>query len=246
MKSVKAKYQFQVMLTLGIPREELHKFADANYWLHYFPQLWQQHLTGFDCGIDWRRTFITTDVNGYYDSFVRWQMRRLRDLGKTRFGKRYTIYSPKNGQPCLDHDWASGQGVLVQEYIALKFPATLRPESMYGQTDLFVSSNITYGIFKVSEKAFYLVTDRAARNMAFPVPEVTKAKGSALLSTQVQGPRSVKGEIHIIPMDTIKEAKSTGLVTPVPSDSPDNYIMTAKLSRKATFYNLKPEWAGTV
>jgi leucyl-tRNA synthetase len=39
LKTTKAKYQFQVMLSLGIPREEIHKFADAKYWLHYFPQL---------------------------------------------------------------------------------------------------------------------------------------------------------------------------------------------------------------
>jgi len=108
------------MLSLGIPRGEIHKFADARYWLHYFPQLWQQHLTEFGCGIDWRRSFITTDINPYYDSFVRWQMRRLKDLGKIRFGKRHTVYSPKDGQPCLDHDRASGEGVLVQEYLALK------------------------------------------------------------------------------------------------------------------------------
>jgi leucyl-tRNA synthetase len=95
LKTTKAKYQFQVMMSLGIAREEIHKFADANYWLQYFPQLWQQHLTEFGCGIDWRRSFITTDINPYYDSFVRWQMRRLRDLGKIRFGKRYTVYSLK-------------------------------------------------------------------------------------------------------------------------------------------------------
>src|SRR5271170_3448920 len=34
-------------------------------------------------------------------SFVRWQMNRLRDLGKIKFGKRYTIYSPKDGQPWI-------------------------------------------------------------------------------------------------------------------------------------------------
>jgi len=101
------------MLSLGIPREEIHKFADAKYWLDFFPPLWRQHLTDFGCGIDWRRSFITTDANGYYDSFVGWQMRRLRSLGKIRFGKRYTVYSPKDGQPCLDHDRASGEGVLA-------------------------------------------------------------------------------------------------------------------------------------
>lgn len=117
LETTKAKYQFQVMLSLGIPHEEIHKFANAKYWLRYFPQLWQQkqqHLTEFGCGIDWRHCFVTTDANGYYDSFVRWRMRRLRDFGKIRFGKSYTIYSPKDGQPCLDHDHASGEGVLVQ------------------------------------------------------------------------------------------------------------------------------------
>ena len=30
------------------------------------------------CGVDWRRSFITTDVNPYYDSFIRWQFEVLR------------------------------------------------------------------------------------------------------------------------------------------------------------------------
>lgn len=29
---------------------------------------------------------------------------------------RYTIYSPKDGQPCMDHDRSSGEGVGPQEY----------------------------------------------------------------------------------------------------------------------------------
>ncbi|KAM7222806.1 leucyl-tRNA synthetase, class Ia, archaeal/eukaryotic cytosolic [Rhypophila decipiens] len=244
LKSSKAKYQFQVMLSLGIPREEIHKFADAKYWLDFFPQLWRQHLTDFGCGIDWRRSFITTDVNEYYDSFVRWQMRRLRDLGKIRFGKRYTVYSPKDGQPCLDHDRASGEGVLAQEYIALKC------KTMYGQTNLFVSPSITYGIFKVSETDFYLATDRAARNMAFQgifpewgiVPKVMDIKGSDLIGSMVRAPLSVHTDIYVIPMDTIKETKGTGLVTSVPSDSPDDYAMTIELHKKAAFYKIEQDW----
>jgi leucyl-tRNA synthetase len=278
LKTTKAKYQFQVMLSLGIAREEIHEFADAKYWLQYFPQLWQQHLTEFGCGIDWRRSFITTDVNGYYDSVVRWQMRRLKDLGKIRFGKRYTIYSPKDGQPCLDHDRASGEGVLVQEYIGLKckvvswseraqqilssngnissradvflIPATLRPETMYGQTNLFVSPNIVYGIFKVSESSYYLATSRAARNMAFQgifpewgtAPKIMEIKGSDLIGSAVRAPLSARDVVYVIPMDNIKETKGTGLVTSVPSDSPDDYAMTQELSKKAAFCGIDPQW----
>ncbi|KAK3944995.1 leucyl-tRNA synthetase, class Ia, archaeal/eukaryotic cytosolic [Diplogelasinospora grovesii] len=281
LKTTKAKYQFQVMLSLGIPRHEIHKFSDAKYWLYYFPQLWRQHLTEFGCAIDWRRSFITTDVNGYYDSFVRWQMRRLKDLGKIRFGKRYTIYSPKDGQPCLDHDRASGEGVLAQEYTALKckvrrwseqaqqllaldgkipsnanifmVAATLRPETMCGQTNLFISPSIMYGIFQVSDTDFYLCTDRAARNMAFQgifpewgvIPKIMEISGSDVVGSVVHAPLSFKGDVYVLPMNTIKETKGTGVVASVPSDSPDDFAMTVELSKKADFYNIKQEWVCT-
>lgn len=47
-------------------------------------------------------------------------MIRLRELNKIKFGKRYTIYSVKDGQPCMDHDRSEGEGVGPQEYTALK------------------------------------------------------------------------------------------------------------------------------
>lgn len=34
-----------------------------------------------------------------------------------RFGKRYTVYSPKDGQPCMDHERSKGEGVGPQEYV---------------------------------------------------------------------------------------------------------------------------------
>lgn len=106
--------------------------------------------------MDWRRSFITTDVNPYFDSFVRWQFEVLREMGKVKFGKRYTIWSPFDGQPCLDHERqlyievssimsfnncclcrASGEGVLPQEYTLIKlevvrpFPEKLKSLEQY-------------------------------------------------------------------------------------------------------------------
>lgn len=34
--------------------------------------------------------------------------------------KRYSIFSPLDGQPCADHDRATGEGVLPQEYTLIK------------------------------------------------------------------------------------------------------------------------------
>ncbi|CAI6085325.1 unnamed protein product [Clonostachys chloroleuca] len=194
-KSGTVKYQFQIMASLGIPVEEVSKFADPAYWLTYFPGLCREDLTAFGCRVDWRRSMVTTDANPYYDAFVRWQMNRLKELEKVKFGKRYTIYSPKDGQPCLDHDRSAGEGIGVQEYTCVKLqtlewsdrakevlgdkipkdanvyfiPATLRPETVYGMTCCFVGPKVNYGVFLLSpEKNEYVVaTPRAARNMAY-------------------------------------------------------------------------------
>lgn len=80
--------------------------------------------------VDWRRSFITTDVNPYYDSFVRWQFLRLRERGKVEFGKRYTVFSPRDGQPCMDHDRSSGEGVGPQEYTLIKMRLKTVPKQL--------------------------------------------------------------------------------------------------------------------
>ena len=59
------------------------------------------------------RSFITTPANAYYDSFVKWQFLHLKEKDKIRFGKRYSIYSPKDGQACMDHDRSKGEGTYV-------------------------------------------------------------------------------------------------------------------------------------
>jgi leucyl-tRNA synthetase len=205
-------------------------------------------------------------------------MNRLKELKKIKYGKRYTIYSPKDGQPCMDHDRSEGEGVGPQEYTALKLkvkewasdaetaiegkipdgadvffvPATLRPETMYGQTCCFVGPKIEYGVFKVSEKEFYVITDRAARNMAFQgiFPEngkcerVAKILGSACVGTLVNAPLSFHKEgVRILPMESVLPTKGTGVVTSVPSDSPDDYATIMDLAKKADYYGIKKEWA---
>ncbi|KAJ9299758.1 hypothetical protein DTO271G3_2642 [Paecilomyces variotii] len=284
-KTVKMKYQFQIMLAVGVPLEEIHKFADASYWLQHFPPLAIRDLDSLGARIDWRRQFVTTDANPYYDAFVRWQMNRLHELGKIMYGNRYTIYSPKDGQPTMDHDRQEGEGVGVQEYTAVKLkvkewspaaaelvkdkieddanvyfvPATLRPETMYGQTCCFVGPKISYGIFKVKEKEYYVATKRAAWNMAFQgiffdsehfpktqdqLPTVVEAPGSAFVGTLVNAPLSVHTQgIRILPMETVSASKGTGVVTSVPSDSPDDFATVTDLAKKADYYGIKKEWA---
>jgi len=239
--------------------------------------LLQADLTLFGARVDWRRQFITTDRNPYYDSFVRWQVNKLRALNRIKFGERYTIYSPKDGQPCMDHDRSEGEGVGPQEYTALKLEvvdwspaaaevvksaigsstafliaATLRPETMYGQTNCFVGTKIKYGVFVANDKEVFVCTARAARNMAFQkdifaargeVKQIAEISGDLIIGTKVKAPFGVIPEVYVLPMDNVLPDKGTGVVTSVPSDSPDDYATLMDVRKKADYYKIKPEWA---
>ncbi len=45
--------------------------------------------------------------------------------------------------------------------------ATLRPETMYGQTNCWVHPDLSYEVFPVKNGEYYISTHRAALNMAY-------------------------------------------------------------------------------
>lgn len=100
--------------------EDPSPFVDPNHWIRVFPECARKTLDLFHGGIDWRRSFITTELNGYYDSFIRFQFRRLRAAGLLAYGKRYSIYCRIDKQACLDHDRRRGEGVKPVEVILKK------------------------------------------------------------------------------------------------------------------------------
>ncbi|GAA5804279.1 hypothetical protein HPULCUR_009766 [Helicostylum pulchrum] len=276
-KTGNVTYQFQIMLSLGIDITEIHKFADPYYWCEFFPPQTISDMTAFGAKVDWRRSFITTDANPYYDSFVRWQMRKLREMQKIKFGERYTIYSIVDGQPCMDHDRSSGEAVGPQDYTGIKMKvlewskpaqdalaqyadalngktvylvaATLRPETMYGQTNCFVGPELKYGIYQVNDTDAFLCTERAARNMSqqkiFASTEIVKLadiKGSPIVGTKIHAPMSVYPSVYVLPMETVLATKGTGVVTSVPSDSPDDFATLSDLKKKPEYYNIEAAW----
>lgn len=160
-----------------------------------------------------------------------------------KFGERLTIYSPKDGQPCMDHDRQDGEGIGPQEYTGIKMEvvewgesalpvleaakdklagrkvylvaATLRPETMYGQTNCFVGPSITYGVFSANDQEAYLCTRRAARNMAFqgaitPREEPTllfEIEGETIVGTRIKAPFAIHPEVYVLPMENVLPTK---------------------------------------
>ena len=260
MKTGGAARQWDILKMIGITEDEIPKFQDPDYWLQYFPDYCVADLKQFGCCIDFRRSFITTDRNPYYDKFIEWQFNTLKAKGKVKFGKRNVVWSPKDGQPCADHDRAEGEGVGPQDYTLIKMgvqkltekmaplegkevflaAATLRPETMYGQTNCFVLPSGEYGAYQVSETEVFVVGEHCARNLAYQGMSlehgVTKnlltLMGTDLIGLPLSAPNCPHETIYVLPMLNISMQKGSGVVTSVPSDAPDDYAALEDLKQK--------------
>ena len=63
--------------------------------------------------------------------------------------------------------------------------ATLRPETMYGQTNCYVLPEAEYGLYKMKNDEYFICSERAARNFAFQ--EVTEEYGKYESLATVKG-----------------------------------------------------------
>ena len=180
--------QYHILKQMDIPEEDIPKFSDPTFWVKYFPPLARVHLKEFGVHVDHSRSFITTEINPYYNSFIEWQFNILKEKGYIKFGKRPSIYSPMDKQMCADHDRLDGEGVTPEEYTLIKIKvaelnermkkslegravylvaATLRPETMYGQTCCFLLPNGEYSAVEMKDGEVFICSERSAKNMAY-------------------------------------------------------------------------------
>ena len=89
---------------------------------------------------------------------------------------------------CADHDRAEGEGCLPEEYTLIKIrvtelnerlkkslegrnvflvAATLRPETMYGQTCCYLLPSGEYCAVEMDNNEVFICSERSAKNMAF-------------------------------------------------------------------------------
>ncbi|MEE9489861.1 MAG: leucine--tRNA ligase [Thermoplasmata archaeon] len=225
--------QFGIMRDMGIPQDEIVRFNDPVHWTKYFPPQAMIDLKSLGASVDWRRSFITTRLNPFYDSFVKWQFRKLKDNGFVRLGEHPVIWCPKDEAPVGDHDRLEGEGETPAEFVLLKFPidgkfllaATLRPETVYGQTNLWVNPDIEYKEVRVGSE-IWVVSEEATRKLAEQkkdVEVVGSVSGRDFVGKTVRAP-VIGSEIPVLPSKFIDQAKGTGIVTSVPSDAPDDWI----------------------
>lgn len=225
--------QIKILKDMGVPESELSKFEDPAYWITFFKPKFKEDFLHMGISTDWRREYFTTSLNPHYDKFIRWQFTKLKEKEYVVKGKFPVVWCQKENNPVGDHDRIEGEGETPQEFTLLKFKwndaflvaATLRPETVFGQTNVWVDAEGEYVKAQVNEEVWIM-----SRQCAEKLKEQEKKcailssiKGSELLGKMIVE-QFTKKELVVLPSLFCDPEKGTGIVTSVPSDAPDDYV----------------------
>jgi len=219
----------------GCPEQQITKLGEPDEVVRYFSKVYvDEYWKRFGFLADWRR-FCTTIDDGY-SKFIQWQFRKLNELGLLIQKPYFATFCPECGPVAVDPsetDISKGGNAEKQEYTLVKFrmgedfivAATLRPETMYGQTNFWADSSVEYVRAKVGEDT-WIVSRPCAEKLSVQkdgVEIVGTIPGKELIGKLCHAP-SVERDIMILPGDFCDPNVGTGLVTSVPSDAPWDWI----------------------
>jgi leucyl-tRNA synthetase len=232
--------QVKIMQDMGISEQDLPKFEDPEYWLEFFAPEFKKDYMTMGMSIDWSREFFTSSLNPHYDRFIQWQFNKLKEKGYVIKGKFPVVWCPKCNEAVGDHSRSEGEGETTQEFTLLKFKfgdecivaATLRPETVYGQTNLWCGADIEYVKAKVGKETWIMSKECSEKlqDQDKDIEMIGAVKGSDLLGKKVKAP-FVDNMIPILPSHFCDPDKGTGIVTSVPSDAPDDWMGLVDLKK---------------
>lgn len=216
-----------------VPEAELKKFADAEYIARYYIRESRETVKRLGHGIDWRREFTTTSLHEQFNKFIEWQYLTLRKKGYVVKGTHPVVWCPNCRSPTGDHDRLQGEGASPVEFILLKFKfdgaflpaATLRPETIFGVTNMWINPEATYARVKVDGETLIVSREAVAKlkEQRDSVMALEEFKGAQLIGKHCTHPLSQE-KILILPASFVNPKNATGVVMSVPSHAPYDWI----------------------
>ena len=211
----------------GVPEKEVDKFVDPEYLASYYTKVSRQVMKDTGFAIDWRREFRTVDPA--FRKFVEWQYLLLKELGYVVQGTHPVVWCPFDKSPTGDHDRMEGEGVSPEEFNLIKFhlgewalvAATLRPETIYGATNVWVNPDAEYCEARVDGE-LWVVSSASLTRLAeqkHEVAPVRSFKGSELAGRFAMAPLTGKS-LPILPARFVDDSLATGVVYSVPAHAP--------------------------
>ena len=213
-----------------VPEDKIKEFSEPVKIADYFHEEIKSGMIEMGYSIDWRREFTTIDPA--YQKFIEWQINTLRKKNLIIQGSHPVGWCPKDQNPVSQHDTLGDVEPDFTEYILIKFrledyvipTATLRPETIFGVTNLWVNPDIVYKKIKVDGEN-WIVSAECAHKLEYLDKKVTyegEIKGSELCGKKVQVPHR-NDPVIMLPASFVESHTGTGIVMSVPAHAPFDY-----------------------
>jgi len=229
-----------------VPEETLKEFVNPLTIVRHFSEEYQRVMTACGLSIDWRRRFTTVDPQ--YSKFIEWQWKHLGEGGHVNKGAHPVRFCPQCDNPVGDHDLLEGDKAEIVKYVMVMFQwkdsfiptATLRPETIYGVTNLWVNPSVTY-VRALVDGTSWIVSREAANKLALQDHSVTIVEdipGTSLVDQIVNHP--LCGDVPVLPATFVDPDMASGIVMSVPAHAPFDYIALRDVQAGGRYKDIQP------
>jgi len=229
-----------------VSEDAIKSFVEPIKIASYFHNEIKLGMKEMGYSIDWRREFTTIDK--LYSKFISWQFNTLRKKGLIVQGSHPVGWCPKDQNPVSQHDTIGDVEPDFNEYILIKFKlddgyiiptATLRPETIYGVTNLWVNPNVEYVRIQIDNNERWIVSKEAARKLEFLNHKVaikSSIYGKEIVGKYVEDPIR-KDSIPLYPASFVESNNGTGIVMSVPGHAPYDFQAIEDLKKNISLHN---------
>ena len=232
-----------------VPEDAIKTFVEPIKIADYFHEEIKSGMIEMGYSIDWRREF-TTIVPGY-QKFIEWQITTLKERGRIIQGSHPVGWCPVDQNPVSQHDTMGDVEPKIDDknyLIKFKlgdsiFPiTTLRPETIFGITNLWVNPNTIYKKAIVDGQE-WILSEECAKKISFfeKNVEITgEVPGKEIIGKTATNHDG--REIPVLPAEFVEPSMGTGLVMSVPAHAPKDYqaLMDLKANGHELASKLEP------
>ena len=214
----------------NVPEDKIKEFVDPVKIADYFHEEIKSGMIEMGFSIYWRREFTT--IIPAYQKFIEWQFRNLKEKNLIVQGNHPVGWCPNDQNPVSQHDTLGDVEPDFTEYIVIKFKmedeiipvATLRPETLFGVTNLWINPDTVYKKVKVDGEP-WVISAECAYKLGFlnkKIEIVEDILGSDLIGKKVHSP-TTEDEFLILPASFVTATTGTGIVMSVPAHAPYDF-----------------------
>lgn len=226
----------------GVPPEEQRRQEDPDHVSRFFLGSYRSSLDAL--GVLYDPATLLTTIDDDYRAFVRWQFRALARDGALVQAAHFASVCPVCGPVAVDAtetDLSSGGDAEVVRYTTVPFAledgrlllaATLRPETIYGVTNLWLAPDAPLIAWHHGERTYLVAREGGTRLVEQHGGRLGhEVAARELLSRRAKVPLTGTS-VPILESPVVDPRLGTGIVMSVPAHAPADAAALAELSEE--------------